>query len=157
MSVRLLTNIQSFGPEIVSPPLTLFESFLLEQLPMYYSDSILTFILATIASRHDPPPLANFPDHVAQIFGVPQASGFDSEGLHLFSFFSTLSRYKDMLAGLHKKSADILGCRVNIILYRGNTLSVPNRLYMLPIHLIERANISSPSENFFMLPRKHLC
>jgi len=56
----------------------------------------------------------------------------------------------NMLAGLHKKSADILGCRVNIILYRRNTLGVPNRLYMFPIHLIS-------TRTFLHLARTFLC
>ena len=65
-------------------------------MPIYYSDPILTFLVAAISTRHDPTPLVSYPDEVAKLFGIPQASGLDSEGLHLFllfSFFSPLPWY----------------------------------------------------------------
>ena len=76
----------------------------MEQLPIYYSDPNLTFLLAAISTQNDPPLSAYDAHGVAQVFGVSHASQLDRESLHLFSLFSIYpflyqtDKYQEFLA-----------------------------------------------------------
>ena len=103
-----------------------FQRFLSEQLPQYYSNPTLTFLVAAISTPFKVPYLWSYPP-ISSFFGVvatgnvEEAKTVDSMSLNLFSFFFDLfgwaNPYKQFFADFLTTEASSWHCALNGQLY----------------------------------------
>jgi len=94
----------------------IFEQFLLERLPRYYSDSTLTFLAAAISISSIVPYIGHR-DAITNFLGTEHAERVDSMSLWLCSFFDSWygrrNAYKEFLSGFLTTEARSGHCFLN--------------------------------------------